>query len=134
MLAAWRRIGMQGAAVAAGAYPAKAIRFVVPYPPGGPTDLMARLLQASMQARFGIPVVVGKPRRRRLGNIGTDAVAKAAPDGYTILLAASGPMAVNATLHRSLPFSPQKRSRARDPDIRVSAGAGGSSVQPAQET
>ncbi|MGE8364295.1 Bug family tripartite tricarboxylate transporter substrate binding protein [Cupriavidus basilensis] len=106
MLAA-SAIGMQGAAVAAEAYPAKAIRFVVPYPPGGPTDLMARLLQASMQARFGIPVVV-ENRAGAGGNIGTDAVAKAAPDGYTILLAASGPMAVNATLYRSLPFSPQK--------------------------
>ncbi|MHA7683586.1 Bug family tripartite tricarboxylate transporter substrate binding protein [Cupriavidus sp. PET2-C1] len=100
-------IDMQGAALAADAYPAKPIRFVVPYPPGGPTDLMARLLQASLQARFNIPVVV-ENRAGAGGNIGTDAVAKSAPDGYTILLAASGPMAVNPTLYKGLPFNPQK--------------------------
>jgi tripartite-type tricarboxylate transporter receptor subunit TctC len=87
------------------AYPAKPIRFVVPYPPGGPTDLMARLLQAGMQARLGVPVVI-ENRAGAGGNIGTDAVAKAAPDGYTILLAASGPMAVNQTLYKHLPYNP----------------------------
>ncbi|WP_042875891.1 Bug family tripartite tricarboxylate transporter substrate binding protein [Cupriavidus necator] len=94
------------AAASSGTYPTKPIRFVVPYPPGGPTDLMARLLQASMQSRLGVPVVV-ENRAGAGGNIGTDVVAKAAPDGYTILLAASGPMAVNPTLYRNLPFNPQ---------------------------
>ncbi|WP_454739684.1 Bug family tripartite tricarboxylate transporter substrate binding protein [Cupriavidus necator] len=88
------------------AYPSKPIHFVVPYPPGGPTDLMARLLQASLQSRLGVPVVV-ENRAGAGGNIGTDAVAKAAPDGYTILLAASGPMAVNPTLYKRLPYNPQ---------------------------
>lgn len=95
------------AVMAADAYPSKPIRFVVPYPPGGPTDLMARLLQASLQTRLGVPVVV-ENRAGAGGNIGTDAVAKAAPDGYTILLAASGPMAVNPTLYKHLPYDPQK--------------------------
>src|SRR5437868_3926154 len=94
-------------ALAADAYPSKPIRFVVPYPPGGPTDLMARLLQASLQTRLGVPVVV-ENRAGAGGNIGTDAVAKSAPDGYTLLLAASGPMAVNPTLYKTLPFHPQK--------------------------
>ncbi|MFC4518994.1 Bug family tripartite tricarboxylate transporter substrate binding protein [Cupriavidus pinatubonensis] len=88
------------------AYPSKPIHFVVPYPPGGPTDLMARLLQASLQSRLGVPVVV-ENRAGAGGNIGTDSVAKAAPDGYTILLAASGPMAVNPTLYKRLPYNPQ---------------------------
>lgn len=98
---------MPGVVMAADAYPSKPIRFVVPYPPGGPTDLMARLLQASLQSRLGAPVVV-ENRAGAGGNIGTDAVAKAAPDGYTILLAASGPMAVNPTLYKHLPYNPQK--------------------------
>lgn len=94
------------AAAAAGeAYPVKPIRFVVPYPPGGPTDLMARLLQPGMQARLGVPVVV-ENRAGAGGNIGSDVVAKALPDGYTILLAASGPMAVNPTLYKHLPYNP----------------------------
>ncbi len=93
--------------MAADAYPSKPIRFVVPYPPGGPTDLMARLLQASLQTRLGTTVLV-ENRAGAGGNIGTDTVAKAAPDGYTILLAASGPMAVNPTLYKHLPYNPQK--------------------------
>ncbi|WER47667.1 tripartite tricarboxylate transporter substrate binding protein [Cupriavidus sp. WKF15] len=100
-------VGLSANARAADAYPSKPIRFVVPYPPGGPTDLMARLLQASLQTRLGATVVV-ENRAGAGGNIGTDAVAKAAPDGYTILLAASGPMAVNPTLYKHLPYDPQK--------------------------
>ena len=99
--------GICGAALAADVYPAHAIKFVVPYPPGGITDLMARLLQAPLQVQLGVPVIIeNKPGAG--GNIGTDAVAKAAPDGYTILLAASGPMAVNVTLYKSLPYDPLK--------------------------
>ena len=80
------------------AYPSKTIRFVVPYPPGGPTDLMARLLQAELQKRLGVNVVVDN-KSGAGGNLGSAEVAKQAPaDGHTLLLAASGPMAVNTTL------------------------------------
>jgi tripartite-type tricarboxylate transporter receptor subunit TctC len=91
---------------AADAYPqpGKSIRFIVPYPPGGPTDLMARILVPEMQKRLGVPVVVDN-RSGAGGNLGTDMVAKSAPDGYTILLAASGPMAVNGSLYASMPFN-----------------------------
>jgi tripartite-type tricarboxylate transporter receptor subunit TctC len=87
--------------------PGKPIRFVVPYPPGGPTDLMARILQPELQKRLGVPVLV-ENRAGAGGNVGTDMVAKSAPDGHTLLLAASGPMAVNGSLYKSLPYNPVK--------------------------
>jgi tripartite-type tricarboxylate transporter receptor subunit TctC len=95
-----------GATQAADAYPqpGKVIRFIVPYPPGGPTDLMARILAPEMQKRLGTTVVVDN-RAGAGGNLGTDLVAKSAPDGYTVLLAASGPMAVNGSLYPSMPFN-----------------------------
>lgn len=88
------------------AYPSKTIRFVVPYPPGGPTDLMARLLQGELQTRLGVAVMIDN-KAGAGGNVGSADVAKQAPaDGHTILLAASGPMAVNSTLYKSMPFNP----------------------------
>jgi tripartite-type tricarboxylate transporter receptor subunit TctC len=87
--------------------PGKPIKFIVPYPPGGPTDLMARLLAPGLQQRLGVPVIV-ENRAGAGGNLGTDNVAKSAPDGHTLLLAASGPMAVNQTLYKSLPYNPIK--------------------------
>jgi tripartite-type tricarboxylate transporter receptor subunit TctC len=88
-------------------YPSKPIKFVVPYPPGGPTDAMARLIQAPLQAKFNTPVVIDN-RGGAGGNIGSDFVAKGPADGYMILLAASGPMAVNKTLYKSISFDPEK--------------------------
>ena len=87
-------------------YPSKTIRFVVPYPPGGPTDLMARMLQSELSTRLGVTVIVDN-KGGAGGNLGSAEVSKQAPaDGYTLLLAASGPMAVNPTLYRSMPFVP----------------------------
>lgn len=87
-------------------YPSKTIRFVVPYPPGGPTDLMARMLQAELQTRLGQAVMIDN-KAGAGGNLGSGEVAKQAPaDGHTLLLAASGPMAVNPTLYRSMTFNP----------------------------
>jgi tripartite-type tricarboxylate transporter receptor subunit TctC len=96
-------------AFAADAYPSpgKPIKFIVPYPPGGPTDLMARILQPRLQERLGVPVII-ENRAGAGGNVGTDAVAKSPTDGYTLLLAASGPMAVNQTLYKALPYNPIK--------------------------
>lgn len=94
------------AAHAQDAWPKGPVRFVVPYPPGGPTDLMARLLQPQLQQRLGAPVVINNMSGAG-GNIGSADVAKHAPaDGQTILLAASGPMAVNASLYKAMPFNP----------------------------
>ncbi len=83
------------------------VRFIVPYPPGGPTDLMARILQPAMQARLGVPVIV-ENRSGAGGNVGTDVVAKSAPDGQTILLASPGPLSVNPSLFKSMPYDPQR--------------------------
>ena len=95
----------QPAVQAQAAYPNHAIRFIVPYPPGGPTDLMARLLQPELQSRLGQTVVV-ENKTGAGGNLGSAEVAKQAPaDGHTLLLAASGPMAVNGTLYKSMPFN-----------------------------
>lgn len=97
-----------GASAQPAAYPSKPIRFVVPYPPGGPTDLMARMLAPELQKRLGATVVVDN-KGGAGGNLGSAEVARQAPaDGHTLLLAASGPMAVNASLYRSMPFDPQK--------------------------
>lgn len=90
------------------AYPSKPIRFVVPYPPGGPTDLMARLLQPELQTRLGVTVVVDN-KSGAGGNLGSAEVARQLPaDGYALLLAASGPMAVNPSLYKSMAFDPLK--------------------------
>ncbi len=85
-------------------YPSKPVRFVVPYPPGGPTDLMARLLQPELQQRLGVPVIIDN-KAGAGGNVGSAEVARQAPaDGHTLLLAASGPMAVNQSLYKTMPF------------------------------
>jgi tripartite-type tricarboxylate transporter receptor subunit TctC len=97
--------------------PGKPIKFVVPYPPGGPTDLMARILAPGLQQRLGVPVVI-ENRAGAGGNVGTDGVAKSAPDGHTLLLAASGPMAVNPSLYAALPYNP---IRDLAPVIQISA-------------
>jgi tripartite-type tricarboxylate transporter receptor subunit TctC len=87
-------------------YPNGPIRFIVPYPPGGPTDLMARMLQPELQSRLGTTVVI-ENRGGAGGNVGSGEVAKQLPaDGQTILFASSGPMAVNQTLFKNMSFNP----------------------------
>lgn len=95
------------AAMAQAAWPDKAITFVVPYPPGGPTDLMARLIATPLSARLNVPVVV-ENKAGASGNIGTQQVVRARPDGHTILLAASGNLTVNQFLYKRLGFDPLK--------------------------
>ena len=84
------------------AWPSKPIRYLVPYPPAGATDILARIVADKLGPILGQPVVVdNKPGAA--GNIGTEIVARAAPDGYTLLLS-SGPFAVNPSLFKTLPF------------------------------
>ena len=93
-----------GAAVAQ-AYPSKPVRFVVPYTPGGGTDLMARALAQRMSESMGQSVIV-ENRAGAGGNVGTEMVARAEPDGYTLLATAPGPLAINRYLFDRLSFDP----------------------------
>ncbi len=89
-------------------YPDKPVRMVVPAPPGSAPDILARLVGQKLGESWGQPVVIDNVVGAS-GNIGTDRVAKAAPDGYTLLFNTIGPIAVNVTLFGDkLPYDPQK--------------------------
>ena len=88
-------------------YPDRPIRLVVPFPPGGGADTTARMLAQKMSERLGQPITVdNKPGAN--GLVGTDAVAKAAPDGYTILMTDRGALGINPSLYNKLPYDPRK--------------------------
>ena len=88
-------------------YPNKPIKVVVPFAPGGATDVLARVLAEKLAAGLGQPLVIdNKPGAA--GIIGTDAVAKAAPDGYTIVLGLSNSLLTNQFLYEKLPYDPQR--------------------------
>jgi tripartite-type tricarboxylate transporter receptor subunit TctC len=86
-------------------YPAKPIRIVVPFPPGGSTDLLARRIGEKLQAAWTQPVIV-ENRPGAGGTVGSDAVAKSAPDGYTLLMGVTGTHAISASLFAKLPYDP----------------------------
>jgi tripartite-type tricarboxylate transporter receptor subunit TctC len=88
-------------------YPSKPLRMLVPFPPGGAPDLVARLLATNLSARFGQPVVV-ENRPGAAGNIASEAAAKSAPDGYTLYLAAHPPFTLNPMLYSRVPYDPVK--------------------------
>jgi tripartite-type tricarboxylate transporter receptor subunit TctC len=88
---------------AANAWPARPIRLVVPGPPGGGTDLFARTLAASLGKAVGQTIVVDN-RPGATGIIGNDAVAKASPDGYTLLFTYAATVVINHTLQPRLPY------------------------------
>ena len=100
-------IMISDAACAADAWPARSIRFIVPYPPGGPTDLMARSMSGRLTEALGQSVVVDN-RAGAGGNVGTEVAAKAPPDGYTILMGAISTHSINVNLYRKLAFDPVK--------------------------
>jgi tripartite-type tricarboxylate transporter receptor subunit TctC len=86
-------------------YPAKPIRIVVPFPPGGFSDVFSRIIGGEMSKAWGQQVVVDN-RPGAGGNIGSDIVAKAPPDGYTLVMGTIGTHAINATLFSKLPYDP----------------------------
>ncbi len=86
-------------------YPTKPIRFICPYAPGGAGDIFTRTIAQKLSEAFGQTVVVDN-RAGANGGIGTDIVAKAAPDGYTLLMGNSGPMTVNPVLYKKVPYDP----------------------------
>ncbi len=89
------------------AWPNKTIKFVVPFPPGGTTDILGRIAAAELAKATGAQVIV-ENRAGAGGNIGSEAVAKAAPDGYTFLVSTVGTHGINQALYPKLPFDPIK--------------------------
>lgn len=92
-------------AVCAQTYPERTVRIVVPYPPGGSTDALARLLAQKMTVTLKQPVIV-ENRAGASGNIGADHVAKSAPDGYTLLLGTDATHGTNSHLSKQFPYDP----------------------------
>jgi tripartite-type tricarboxylate transporter receptor subunit TctC len=88
-------------------YPSHPIRLVVPYPPGGGTDIAARWIADRLSAEFNEKVFVDN-RAGANGNLGTDFIAKSDPDGYVIGMATPGPMTVGRSLYADLPYDPKK--------------------------
>jgi tripartite-type tricarboxylate transporter receptor subunit TctC len=87
-------------------YPARPITLVVPYTPGGSTEILARLIGQKLEERLGKPVLVeNKPGAGTV--IGATAVAKSEPDGYTLLMATPTPMAINLAVYKNLPYDPR---------------------------
>lgn len=98
--------GLLASAALAQTYPDKPVKFVVPYPPGGGTDVIARIVQPRMQALLGQPIVIDN-RGGAGGSVGTDVVAKAPADGYTVLFTLNS-HTVNPAIYAKLPFDTQK--------------------------
>jgi tripartite-type tricarboxylate transporter receptor subunit TctC len=88
-------------------YPNRPVTIVVPYAPGGVTDLFARRLSQKLEQRFGKPFIV-ENRPGASAITAANAVAHAAPDGYTLMMASSTPMALNVSVHKHLPYDPTK--------------------------
>ena len=89
------------------AYPSKPVRVIVTFPPGSTPDIVGRALASRLQEAMSQPFVV-ENRSGAGGNVGADAVAKAAPDGYTLLVSTNGVFAINKALYKSMPFDPDK--------------------------
>ncbi len=87
-------------------WPSKPVRMVVPFAPGGSTDVLARMLGQKLSERWGQPVVI-ENKAGAGGNVGADAVAKSAGDGYTLLMA-SGSIAINPSIYKKMPFDTKK--------------------------
>ncbi len=104
---------------AAAGYPNKPIRLVLPYPPGGGSDTIARPLAQKLSENLGQQVIVDN-RGGASGNIGMEIAARAAPDGYTMLMALTAQLAVNVSLFRKIPYDP-----VRDYEPITLLGSGG---------
>ena len=109
-LAALFAATMFASAAQAQAWPSKPIHIIVPYPPGGSSDIIARAISKPLSEALKQPVIVeNKPGAN--GNTGTDFVAKSAPDGHTFLLCDVGALAITASVYSKLPFDPSKDLR-----------------------
>jgi tripartite-type tricarboxylate transporter receptor subunit TctC len=95
------------AAATAQSYPSKPIQLIVPFPPGGPTDIVGRMVAQKISEGVGQPVVV-ENRAGAGGTVGSIAASKAAPDGYTLLYGSTSTLAIAPSLYRNLPYDPRK--------------------------
>jgi tripartite-type tricarboxylate transporter receptor subunit TctC len=86
-------------------YPAQNIKIIVPFPAGGTADTLPRIVAERLRQKWGQPVII-ENRSGAGGNIGADAVATSAPDGYTLLASPPGPIAINENLYKKLSFRP----------------------------
>ncbi len=86
-------------------FPNKPVRIVVPFPPGGATDITARVVAEKLSAKWGQPVVIDN-KAGAGGNVGSDLVAKSAPDGYNIVLGVTGSHSINISLYKKMPYHP----------------------------
>ncbi|RZI88047.1 MAG: tripartite tricarboxylate transporter substrate binding protein [Variovorax sp.] len=106
-IAAAAVVAFAPAAIAQGAYPTKPVRIVVPYPPGGSTDAITRALGQALSDEWKQPVVIDN-KGGASGMIGVEQVARADHDGYTLLMSASGPQAINVSLFPKIAYDPVK--------------------------
>lgn len=104
LLVLFAAVALSSAALAQ-TYPSRPIHIIAPFPAGGGYDFLSRLLAQEMTKTFGQPVIV-ENKSGANGNIGTDAVAKSAPDGYTLLMGGNSPLALNVGLYPKLPYDP----------------------------
>src|SRR5512132_1899732 len=92
------------------AWPSKTLRIIVPYPPGGSSDIIARSISQPLSDALKQTVIV-ENKAGANGNLGADLVAKSAPDGYTLLLCDTGALAISPSVYTRLPFDPSKDLR-----------------------
>src|SRR5689334_6555601 len=97
-------VACMGHAIAAETYPVKPVRVIVAFPPGGFVDLGARVMSSPLSAAFGLQVIVDN-RGGAGGVVGTELAARAAPDGYTLVVGSAGTHGVNQSLYRKLPYN-----------------------------
>ncbi len=93
-------------AIGPGVWPTHSVRIIVPYPPGGSNDILARILAEALRDRLGQPFIV-ENRAGAGGNLGADVVAKSPPDAHTLLLTAPGPLAINHQVYPRMPYAPE---------------------------
>ena len=101
---------LAGVPASAQTYPERNVRIIVPTAPGGSIDTTARVVAEKLSSKWGKPVII-ENRPGAAMRIGADAAAKSAPDGYTLLVAHDGTMAMNPVAYADLPYKPQKQTR-----------------------
>ncbi len=101
----------QGTQGGTGNWPSKPIRIIVPYPPGGSSDIIARAISQPLSEALGQSVIIDN-RAGANGNLGADLLAKAPADGYTLMLCDLGALAISPSLYPKLPFDPSKDLRS----------------------